>query len=46
VDSLFEGEDYSTTITRARFEELCIEQFRSTIDPVERVLRDSNIGKG
>lgn len=46
VDSLFEGEDYSTTITRARFEELCMEQFRSTIEPVERVLRDSQIGKG
>lgn len=45
VDSLHEGEDYSTTITRARFEELCMEQFRSTIEPVERVLRDSGIGK-
>ena len=46
VDSLFEGEDYSITITRAKFEELCQELFRSTIVPVEKVLRDSGIAKG
>lgn len=46
VDSLFEGEDYATTITRARFEELCMELFRSTIDSVERVLKDAYISKG
>lgn len=46
VDSLFEGEDYSIQITRAKFEELCQELFRSTIVPVEKVLRDSGIGKG
>ena len=46
VDSLFEGEDYSTTLTRAKFEELCQELFRSTIVPVEKVLRDSGIRKG
>lgn len=45
VDSLFEGEDYSSTITRARFEELCMELFRSTLDPVERVLKDASISK-
>src|ERR1043165_8267833 len=46
IDSLFEGIDFYTSITRARFEELCQDLFRSTMDPVERVLRDSKIDKG
>ncbi|KAK9324704.1 heat shock protein 70 family [Lipomyces orientalis] len=45
IDSLFEGIDFYTSITRARFEELCQDLFRSTIDPVEKVLRDSKIDK-
>jgi L1 cell adhesion molecule like protein len=45
VDSLFDGSDFITKITRAKFEELCIDLFRSTIDPVERVLRDSKMSK-
>jgi heat shock protein 1/8 len=45
IDSLFEGIDYYTSITRARFEELCQDLFRSTMDPVEKVLRDSKIDK-
>jgi L1 cell adhesion molecule like protein len=45
IDSLFEGIDFYTSITRARFEELCQDLFRSTMDPVERVLRDSKIDK-
>ena len=45
IDSLFEGIDFYTSITRARFEELCADLFRSTIDPVEKVLRDSKIDK-
>ena len=45
IDSLFEGVDFYTTITRARFEELCQDLFRSTMDPVEKVLRDSKIDK-
>lgn len=45
IDSLFEGIDYSTTITRARFEELNMELFRKTMQPVERVLRDSGMSK-
>ncbi|KAH3675413.1 hypothetical protein WICPIJ_009357 [Wickerhamomyces pijperi] len=45
VDSLFEGIDFYTSITRARFEELCADLFRSTLDPVERVLRDAKIDK-
>jgi len=45
IDSLFEGIDYYTSITRARFEELCQDLFRSTMEPVEKVLRDSKIDK-
>ena len=45
IDSLFEGIDYYTSITRARFEELCQDLFRSTMEPVERVLRDAKIDK-
>jgi L1 cell adhesion molecule like protein len=46
VDALFDGTDFATKITRAKFEELCMDLFRSTIDPVERVIRDSKISKG
>ena len=45
VDSLFDGSDFMAKITRAKFEELCIDLFRSTIDPVDRVLRDSKMSK-
>lgn len=45
IDSLFEGLDFYTTITRARFEELCIDLFRSTIAPVEQVIKDAKIDK-
>jgi len=45
IDSLFDGVDFYTSITRARFEELCQDLFRSTMDPVEKVLRDSKIDK-
>jgi len=45
IDALHEGVDFYTTITRARFEELCADLFRSTLDPVERVLRDSKMDK-
>jgi heat shock 70kDa protein 1/2/6/8 len=46
IDSLFEGIDFYTSITRARFEELCADLFRNTIDPVEKVLTDSKVSKG
>merc|ERR1711977_496793 len=46
IDSLFEGIDFYTSITRARFEELCQDLFRSTTTPVDRVLRDAKIDKG
>lgn len=45
VDSLAESEDFSLTITRAKFEELCMSQFKETIPPVEKVLRDSGMAK-
>jgi len=45
IDSLFEGVDFYTQITRARFEELNADLFRSTMEPVEKVLRDSKIDK-
>ena len=46
IDSLFEGIDFFTSITRARFEELNMDMFRSCMDPVEKVLRDAKLGKG
>jgi len=46
VDSLAESEDYSVSITRAKFEELCLSMFKETIPPVEKVLKDSGMSKG
>ncbi|KAN0032850.1 hypothetical protein ACTFIV_006782 [Dictyostelium citrinum] len=40
IDSLYDGMDLYTSITRARFEELCSDLFRSCLDPVENVLKD------
>ena len=45
VDQLYEGIDFYTSITRARFEELNIDLFKSTIAPVERVLTYGKIDK-
>ena len=45
IDSLFDGIDFYTSITRARFEELCADLFRSTLDPVEKALRDAKMDK-
>jgi len=45
IDSLFEGVDFYTSITRARFEELCADLFRGTMDPVEKALRDAKFDK-
>ena len=45
IDSVFEGTDYNTTITRARFEDLCSDLFRKTFDPVEKVLQDGKMSK-
>jgi heat shock 70kDa protein 1/2/6/8 len=45
IDSLFEGIDYASSMTRARFEELCGDLFRKTFEPVEKVIKDSGISK-
>ena len=45
IDSLYEGIDFTTTITRAKFENLCDELFQKTMAPVEQVLRDSKMSK-
>lgn len=44
-DTLAEGEDFSLAITRAKFEELCIDLFRKCLPPVDNVLKDANLGK-
>nr|XP_033771792.1 heat shock 70 kDa protein [Geotrypetes seraphini] len=45
IDSLYEGIDFYTAITRARFEELCADLFRGTLEPVEKALRDAKMDK-
>lgn len=45
-DALAEGEDYNTNISRAKFEELCIDLFRNCLKPVDNVLKDSSLSKG
>jgi len=45
IDSLFDGVDFHSTITRARFEDLCGTYFRNCLDPVKKVLTDSGMAK-
>jgi L1 cell adhesion molecule like protein len=45
-DTLAEGEDFNTQISRAKFEELCMDLFRKCMPPVENVLKDANLAKG
>ena len=45
IESFFDGEDFSETLTRAKFEELNMDLFRSTMKPVERVLKDADLTK-
>ena len=45
IDSLYEGIDFYTTITRARFEELCSDLFNATMEPVRKALLDSKLSK-
>merc|ERR1712053_56870 len=45
IDSLFDGIDFYTSITRARFEELCSDLFKGTLDPVEKAMRDAKLDK-
>ena len=45
IDSLCEGIDFYTNISRAKFESLCEDLFKACLDPVEKVIRDSKIDK-
>jgi len=45
IESFYQGEDFSETLTRAKFEELNMDLFKKTIKPVEKVLKDSGLGK-
>jgi molecular chaperone DnaK (HSP70) len=45
IESFFEGDDFSETLTRAKFEELNMDLFRSTMKPVQKVLEDADMKK-
>merc|ERR1711861_61884 len=45
IEGLYEGVDFSETLTRARFEELCIDLFKKTLTPVQKVMDDSEMKK-
>jgi heat shock protein 1/8 len=45
IDALYDGIDFNTTITRARFEDLCAGYFRDTMEPVEKVMKDAKMSK-
>ena len=45
IDSLVDGIDYNTTISRAKFEEINMDYFRKCMEPVEKVIKDSKISK-
>jgi len=45
LDSLAEGIDFNSTISRAKFENICEDLFRKTMEPVDQVLRDSKMSK-
>jgi len=45
IEGFFDGADLSETITRAKFEELCMDLFKKTLTPVEKVLEDASIKK-
>ena len=46
IDSLFEGIDFYTKITRARFEDLCNSLFKDTLKPVAEAIKESKVSKG
>jgi heat shock protein 5 len=45
IESFMNGQDFSETLTRAKFEELNMALFKKTIQPVEKVMKDANLGK-
>ncbi|CAN0533083.1 unnamed protein product, partial [Laminaria digitata] len=46
IDSLFEGVDFNSTITRARFEDMNQDYFQKCLTPVEKVVKDARLSKG
>lgn len=45
IESFYKGEDFSETLTRAKFEELNMDLFKKTLKPVEQVLKDAKVKK-
>ncbi len=45
LDSFYEGKDLNVQVSRAKFEELCIDLFKESLEPVEQVLRDAKMAK-
>merc|ERR1712087_63858 len=45
IEGLYDNQDFSETLTRARFEELCIDLFKKTLTPVQKVMDDSELKK-
>lgn len=45
LDSFFSGKDMNMTVSRAKFEELCSEEFRKCLEPLDRVLLDAKLSK-
>jgi len=45
VDSLFEGIDFHTTVTRAKFEQICQQKFAACLEPCRKVLNDAHLSK-
>merc|ERR1712146_843911 len=46
IEALFDGVDFSETLTRARFEELNMDLFKKTLGPVGKVMSDAGMKKG
>merc|ERR1712196_193312 len=46
IEGLIDGQDFSETLTRARFEELNLDLFKKTLGPVQKVMEDSDMSKG
>ncbi|KAJ3202515.1 ATPase with role in protein import into the ER [Entophlyctis luteolus] len=45
IESFFDGDDFSETLTRAKFEELNVDLFKKTLKPVEKVMKDAGLDK-
>lgn len=45
IEGIIDGIDFDETLSRAKFEELCLEIFKKTLKPVENVLKDADMKK-